>query len=449
MPEKCRFSKRAALLILLFVILCEILVTLSYERGILAVQHYAMPVAFAFLGMTLLSGRTKVSVDERIALLYPAWYLISRLLLRELYLDDSFYNFCSLCLIYALAFPFAHWAKDEQRKAGLCAVAILFAVAYGILAWIGVMAAVGRQPITLPYLGTAFTIEENGIKRLGMSTHPNVTAGIFFSALVLTIWFAFHFKKHWAILPAVVLGLGLYLAIGLTDSRTVMLQVSVLFAAIVFLSFQRLKIPSQIIRYLIAFGAAAAVLLLTYFSFSAMIEWLNLAYHQMIPNAIAEAADQAAQEMEHLSAGRSVLLAADSLYGRNVHYRGVFKLIAEHPDVLIRGTRVSDLGMVMDYLEGVNAHNSYLQILIDAGIVGLAIAVWFTIRVFWVAVKVVFYHEKRSTFADKVLAVIPVTLLLNAVTESYVFTELKPYYCLIFFLTLGYAIAHERTLRVK
>ena len=446
MSESNRIQKRIALLILAFVALCEVLVTLSYERGSLAIMHYAAPAGFAFLGMTFLSGRIKASIDERIALLYPAWYLISRLLLRELYLDDSFYNFCSLCIIYSLAFPFAHWAKDEQKKAGLCAVAILFTVTYGILAWIGILAAIDKQSITLPYLGTVFTVDG---RRLGMGTHPNVTAGIFFSAIVLMVWLAFYLKKRWVVLPASVLGLGLYLAIGLTDSRTVMIQVCVLFAVVAFLSCQRLKIPSQIVRYSIAFGAAAAVLVLTYFSFAIMIEWLNLAYNQMIPKAIAETADHIAQETEHLSAGRSVLLYADSLYGRDVHYQGVFKLIADHPDVLIRGTRVSDLSMVMDYLGGVNAHNSYLQVLIDMGIVGLLLAVWFTIRVLWVAIRVVFHHEKRSTFADKILAVLPLTLLLNAATESYVFTELKPYYCLIFFLTLGYAIAHERTLRVK
>lgn len=444
MSEKNRLQQKISICFLTFAVLCEILINFSYERGVLALQHYVGPVVFAFVGMMMLTGYVKLNLDEVLALLFPLWYLTSRLLLRELYLDDSFYNFCSLCLIYAMAFPFARLVKDETKKRGICAAALLFSIAYGVAAWVGVYAALSRQEVVLPFFGTTFSMEA---QRLCMSAHPNVTACIFFTALVLDVWLAVYLRKRWATFTAILMGLGLYLAIGLTDSRTVMLQVSCLSAAVAFFACQKLQISPKWLRVGVAAVASVVVLTATFASFSVAMEGLGHLTAGAVAETVTEVETVAGQEQESLSANRPILQDLGTLTGRTQHYRGVVKMVSEHPDILFRGTRVSDLSMVMHYIGGVNTHNAYLQVLVNMGFVGLLIAIWFTFRAFWVAVRVVFVHEKRSTFADKLLAVLPLLLLINAITESYVFTELTPYYNFIFFLTLGYAMAHERTLR--
>lgn len=432
MLETKNAQKRIALCFLAFATLCEILVTFSYERGILAVQHYVGPVCFVFLGMTLMSGRIRLALDELVALAYPLWYFVSRLLLKELYLDHSFYPFCSMILVYGLAFPFARWAEDHEKKSGLCIVAVLFGSFYGMMAWLGVYAAISSRTITLPYLKTTLALTAG---RLEMSTHPNVTACIFFAAFVLVLWLMMHDRRRITLFAGMTVLLGLYLAISLTNSRTIMIQLSCATALMTLFILQRLKRKKSFPAYL-PFVAAVAVLVLTYLSFEAALKGLTA-----LNNAYAAHA-------ETIVVNRKLSKDLLSMNSRTDIYRSVFTLISDHPDVLLRGLRENEY-VAMQNLYGipVNTHNAWLQTLLMTGVPGLAFALWFTVRAVRLFLTAVSIRTLKAE--DQFLLAVPLVLLVNGITESYVFTELKPYYNFAFFLLLGYALEIWRRIRTE
>ncbi len=428
-----KYQKKVSLCFLVFAILCEIFVTLSYERGILTVQHYAGPVCFAFLGMMLFGVRVKLNIDEKIALLYPLWYVASRLLLKELYLDDSFYPFCSMMLVYGLAFPFAHWADDGSRKAGLRAVAVLFGSVYGVLSWVGVYAAVSKQTITLPWLGTTLSMDA---RRLCMSTHANVTACIFFCAFMLLVWLLLADHRRWVKLLCLAALMGLYFGIALTDSRTVMIQLACAMAFLAMFVCQKLPVRHRMLQVLFSILVALVVLVGTFFSFDAAA--VGLTEMSLLRSARAESI--------------VVERAADfrTMTGRTAIYEWVFDLVDDHRDVLWRGLREKEYVSVQNqYGIPVNTHNAWLQVLLMTGIPGLLIALWFTFRAVQLAWISAFCCPSGIRMADRFLLAAPAVLMVNAITESYVFTELKPYYNLIFFLMLGYALETWRRMRAE
>lgn len=436
MTDREKKNRTMSICFLTFAVLCEILVTLSYERGILAVQHYAAPLCFAFMGMMMLGGSVKLQADEKIALLYPLWYMASRILLKELYLDNSFYPFCSMILVYGMAFPFARLVNDSKTKTGLLVVAVLFGSVYGALSWVGVYAAVSKHTITLPWLGTELAM--NNERRLIMSTHPNVVACIFFSAFVLLMWIALSDHRRWTKPLYLIAMLGIYFAIALTDSRTVMIQLSAAMAFLAMFACQKLPIRGKPVRLVLSIAVAAAVLMGVFLSFDAAA--VGLTEMSILRSAKAEA--------EVFVANR----AADfrTLTGRTTIYESVFQLLSDHKDVLLRGLKENEYVAVQNQYDiPVNTHNAWLQTLLMTGIPGLLIALWFTFRAIQLAWISAFCCQTGVRVADRFLLVAPAVMMINGITESYVFTELKPYYNLIFFMLLGYALEIWRKMRTE
>ena len=434
MVEKRNRQQRIGIVFLCFATLCEILVTLSYERGVLTVQHYLGPVCCAFLGMMLLGGQIRLYADEIIALLYPLWYVASRIMLREFYLNDSFYPFCSMLLIYALAFPFAGWMNDSKRKTGLRAVSVLFGAVYGALAWVGVYAAISDQKITLPWLGTTFDLEIG--TRLGMSTHPNVTACIFVSAFVLVLWLMLADGRRGCLMTGTIALLGLYFAISLTNSRTVMIQLSGVMAVLTLFGCEKLRIRSHKLRVFLPYAAALVVLILTYLSFDAALKWLTEWNIRFVAQA------------ETIVTNRDLAKDLLTINARTPIYRASLEMIADHPSILLFGTRETQtVSMLQQYIDTPNAHNAWLQVVLQTGIPGLAVGLWFTWRAAKLGLEAIVKRDLYACLADRFLAVAPLILLMNGISESYVLTELKPYYNFVFFLMLGYALVNRRRLR--
>lgn len=435
--NETKTNKAFALAALLLASAALVLTAYSNERGILVIMHYLCPAVFCFTGITLLAGRYRGQMDLWVGAAFAGWYVLSRILLKELYLDDSFGVFSNLCCVYLLAFPFAHCMDDGQKKNGLKAASAVFAAGYGALAWIGVLAACFQRSITLPWLGTVISFAELDF-RLSTGIHPNVTACIFLIALLLGIWLITQLRSRPGRLAVLVLCIGAYAGIALTDSRTAILQTGLFAAFMVFVAVLHSGMPGKWKRTAAAFAAAAVCVVLVYKSFGLVTEGILA-----VANRLAAHAEAAGG---HLVTNRGVLNDTKTLLIRGQIYKDSFRLIQEHPGILLAGVRETELAsLIHQYTAAAHAHSAHLQTLISMGLPALMMALFFTFRAIWASARIAFSDKAR--FSDRMLAGILLALLAGTLTEPYLFVEHLTIANMPFFLVFGYVLQAERALR--
>lgn len=435
MSESSKKTKSAAVLMLAAAAMTLVLVIFSFDRGTLAMMHYVCPIAWAFVGMSLCLGSDRKQVDLWVGAAFVAWYVLSRMLMREPFLNYSFSMFSNLCCAYLLAFPFAHSMADGGKKMGLQTVAIIFVIGYGLLAWIGILSVFTDSLITLPYLGTKVEMQR---LRLWAGNHPNISACVFMVALLLGVWLLVHKLCRWLAVPVVLLCVGAYAGIALADSRTIMLQVCCFAAGLVFLAMLRLPRRAMWQKTIIGLIAGALCLVLVFFSFSWVKDGITCLVNQL--TAHAETVEN------QVVANRSLLDDLATMTGRTPIYQKLLHLVWERPRILLTGMLNSDLVQVIRETSGAeHAHNSFLQTLLNMGLPGLLMAVFFAARAVWVSLKLIF--NQKAAFADQILAVILLVFLVGTISEPYLFSEYLTAANMPFFLIFGYALETQRTLR--
>lgn len=416
-----------------FAALALVLVAYSFERGVLVMMHYVCPLVCAFAGIALVGGRYRKQPDLWMGAAFVGWYVVSRMLLGERYLDHSFMMFSNLCCAYLLALPFARCTGDGLRKHGLKTVSVIFVTAYGVLAWAGVFSALLCTPFTLPGLGTGISIRAD--RRLWAGNHPNISACMFLLAIMLGVWLIAVSRRRWLAVPAVLLAAGAYAGIALADSRTVMLQAGCFAAGAVFLGMLRLPVRALWKRMVIGLVAGAACLALVFVSFG----WAA----QLIADASANMSALAETVQKTKVAARSIWKDLATMTGRTNIYTKLLKAVAERPSILGAGLLNSEIVQVIRKASGAeHAHNAYLQTLLNMGLPGLLMAAYFTVRAVWTACRLVF--SRSAAFADQLLAVMLMVLLVSAVSEPYLFTEYLTIANMPFFLIFGYTLEAQR-----
>ena len=128
-------QRRLSMGMLAFLALAVLLYSLSFERGMLVVTHYVTPMTALFLGLYLPGSDLRKSRIYAAGLLVPAWFILSRMLGGELYLDHSFLPFSHLLYMYGMALPFARLTGDGERRCGLAMVSLLIFACFGLVAW--------------------------------------------------------------------------------------------------------------------------------------------------------------------------------------------------------------------------------------------------------------------------------------------------------------------------
>ena len=437
MRECSRTQKRFSLLFLMFASFTLVLVAFAFDRGVNVMMHYTCPMVFAFAGFTLFAGRYGRQAELWAGVAFVSWYVLSRILMKEFYLTYSFSMFSNLCCAYLLAFPFARCMNDGQKKTGLIAASAVFITGYGLLAWLGVLSALLGGSIELPFLGTHIRMYSD--LRLWAGNHPNISACMFMTAIVLGVWLAVKTRRRWVAVPVALVCLGAYLAVSLAVSRTVMLQLGSFAALLVMLAILRLNIPSKGKKWAVGLLAGIVSLVLVFISFDWAAAGITALANRMTAHAEAAAPAQ-------VVATRSLLRDLSTMTGRTAIYQDILELIAEQPKILLTGMLNSDIVQVLLTHAGVeHAHNSFLQTLLNTGIPGLLLAVYFTVRAIRVSAKLLL--SRKACWEDQILGAILLVFLIGTIPESYLFTEYLTIANMPFFLIFGYALEAERALR--
>lgn len=417
---------------------------LSAERGAAMLLAYALPAGWVLLGLSLCRRGDKGMLWLGGAMV--GWFVLSRFLLGEHYLETSQEALGHFVAAYLVALPFAQAWDQEGRRRGLGLICLLCAALTAGLAWLGVAAVMTGRDISLPALGRCFYVERGRLYVLG---YPNLGACAFLLGLICTAYLALTLRKKGLIPLWLLMALGLWTGIAFTVSRTVMIQCALLAAGAVFLLIWRSPLRSAWLRVLAGMLAAVVVLALGYLSFT----WIVDGASQFGAQAAEAAQTGAAAQI----ASRPLERDLQTMTGRTRAFKGFFDLIRHHPKVLALGVLNKDLVVELNrYIPHqvlavyYHTHNAFLQTTLHLGLPGLAMALWITFLCLRSAVRILLLAPRgRVSAAEGLMPLACLVLLVGTISEVYLFTDCFPICNYMFLLFLGYALQTEKCLRAE
>ena len=424
---------------LAFAALTLIFRQLSETFGHLVIQHYLVLVVFAFVGMAAVKC-TSIRADYWMGIAYAAWYVAANLIRGDLYMKQAFLPFCIICLFSLMAFPFAFVMDDGKRKAGLKIFSAIFFICITAFAALALLGAL-RGEMFRHWLYEKAYFGIGGEQRLEATNHANISAALFLCALMTGCWLMNEYQKRWMILPWLLMSLCLYFALALAVSRTAMLQLSFFIAAAAAFLVLRRPWKKAWIKW-IAFALTGMIILIVVFSsFELAVDLFNTLRGHMPSAAAEEVAYRPLYSWE-----------VKSFTGRTRIYTTVIDLITSSSRSMLAGFAADNWANLIQNIEGfryAHAHNAFLQTAVIMGIPGALMALWFAIRTAWVSFKVLFLHGNRTSYGDKLLCLMLLTLLVSTITEVYLFTDVQPWCSFLYFLVLGYVLESSRGLNKK
>lgn len=472
LPKEGLSEKNIPMLLLLAVGIIEFLfITLeslfSYIGYYLAETYLIVP-CLLLLGYALQKKPTAFA-RRRLLLSVAAvsWFVIVQCIHRLLGMDN--HPMATVFFVYLMAFPFASVAED-QTNAGLRWIGGMFVAASLVLVGYSLLLFLNLVPS-----GMKEVLFWDGA-RLHALWHPNINACFFMIGIGFSAAFCTMTKKPWvkALLLAAIAAQ--FLAMALTNCRTVLLMTGALLGGFAFFWIFRGSWKQLILGLL-----AAAVLLVGSFKLSGMLfQWnndrqlasLRAAQEAAPPEtqpaetiAIAEAlpeetaatemlageaipAETAAEEIV-LIEGTGIILGDNeqgtlskdmrSLNGRTQIWEAALKAIRDDKTLALWGTEYSGTVIsVYHWFDVVHAHNSWMETLMRMGLPGLLFSLIFTVISVWSGVKLIF--RKDTEIWKKVIVMTTMCLLAAGFLEPYLFITNVYYHVIdfMFFFCTGY-----------
>ncbi|HIS43037.1 MAG TPA: O-antigen ligase family protein [Candidatus Limiplasma pullicola] len=409
---------------------------ITYERGHALMQSYGAALAFAMTGICLYRGDYRADRIYGVGLALAAWYTLTRALNGDHYLQYDYNQYRIVCMVatYGLAFPLAAMLRDVEKRRALDRVAAVLTAVIAAVCWLGVIAALRGEVITVPFFGSQFGIMEDG-RLYVLSQHPNFTAAFSLCGLCMLIYLVVSHWKPWVLIPAAVAGAGLFMALPLSDSRTGMIAFLLIALIAAAIGFQRLPIPAKWRRIVEVVCLVALVAVVAVAGFGAAVKVVSTT-----------------SDGEQVISQRSLLADLTTLTGRTGVYGAVPATFAQHPLAMLKG--FDELEMMPAVNDNVemhynHMHNSFLQTLMLTGVPGLLAALWLTWRVISSGIRVLFAKGSIIRPAQKLLVLLPAALLVQGMLEHYLFVDSYSILNFLFFLFAGYVVQLGRQVSWK
>lgn len=454
-------------------------------------RDYIVLFGAAFFALSL--TRSSFWSDRRfwILCLVPlVWFLISD---NCLFLDGQMREDPGIFFsMYLLAYPFAAGAEDGDRRKGLV-LAGGFYLCYTLSQTIRVLLCLLDFFPGFPLNGVTW----DG-SRLYLLYHPNISGCLLMIGVGIALIFGFHSQSmRGRVLWWLAAGMQL-IPLALTNSRTIVLLTGGFLGATLFFS-QLSRSPKRILASLVV-GLAFVPLFFTLSK--SLYDWhtarLTAYYQAQAVTAAQEAADPAETSSQDSEESPEASLPADesqesssqeapeedtaqsdsplvvdpntgevtlqsmttsgqgslvenfsSFNGRTRIWEAVIRTVFQNPFIAMFGC-----DSVLSHLEAhtgilAHAHNSWLQVLMHRGVIGLLIALIFTLQALRNALILLFRRE--SDGVQRSVALLLLCIMGAAFFEPYLFTAGQDYFSVefIFFLSAGYLQVWYRQVRIS
>ena len=433
-----------------------------------SIEDYFLIPSFLFLGAAFSRKQSPAAVRKLLlSLSMVVWFLIASQ-------KHDYWGLETrptwLLSVYLLAYPFAALTGDGENKQGLRLIAGIFLSAAAVLILYAVLLTLDCLPE-----GLEKSVYWDGA-RLRDMWHPNIGACIFMIGIAFCLGFATETEKKWQ--KGLLIGFAavLFVASGITNSRTSILMTCALVGGFVFFCIFK---NNGWKRFLLGAAAALMVMVALFLLAGKAYDWNNdrlIAKYTAQLQAMEEARQDDSGEVSENAPSQETLeappvnvnketgeislqitngqgsLAGDlrTLNNRTYIWRAALWLMRENPQFRIWGT-----GLTKDMVSSYNnfpvghTHNSWMEVYVSLGIPGLAIALIFTLTAGLDALFLMFH--RRTTMQQKVVCLLVICIMGAGFLEPYLFLSDKSYHFIdfLFFLCIGYMTQWREALRKK
>lgn len=350
-------------------------------------------------------------------------------------------SFGLFVVAYLLAFPYAAVTEDSRKQAGMKWIGGFY-VAYSMV----MVILAGLLLLDLVPEALAESVKWEG-SRASIISHPNGGGCILMLGIGCSMYFLTQSEKKWVKCLWVVLAALQFLVLSLTNSRTTILLTSAIFGGTLFF-----VIWDGGWKRFLAGAAAALVVIACLFSLSGYVFKIH---SQVQLNKVLEQDEDVFNENQFVyvdeNTGEYILAGSngtgqgelsqdmDTLNGRTYIWEAAFTALQDNPDLKKWGTEfvAAEISYRNDF-PVVNAHNSWIQILMLQGRTGFLLALAYTVVAVW-NIWILMWR-KQEDLSKKVVAMIVICLLLAGILEAYLFTGELLFTHFLFFLCTGYLV---------
>ena len=404
----------------------------SYLGYYLAETYLIVP-CLLFLGHVLQTKKSDFA-RRRLVLAGAAvvWFVISQIIHKLYGMENQ--PISTVLGVYLLAFPFAA-LTDDRENTGLWQTGKFFlAAALVLVAYSGILL------LDLVPDGWKEFLYWDGT-RLNVFWHPNITACYLMIGMGFGMVFLLRAKKT---LTKVLLAAAVavqFLTMALTNCRTTLLMTGALLGGIAFFLISRGGWKRLVLGLL-----AAALILVGSFKLSGEIyRWNEDRIISAVSAIHAGDAGEPDGELYSVTEDGEIVITTEnpqgslvsdmaSLNGRTYIWKSALQAIRDNKALALWGTEYS--GTVISVYNSFpveHSHNSWMEVLLRAGIPGLLIALIFTLLSAVRAAELLL--SSRTELWKKIIAMLTMCVMVSGFLEPYLFGG-KAYYHVIDFIFL-------------
>ena len=404
----------------------------SYLGYYLAVTYLIVP-CLLFLGHVLQTKQSDFA-RRRLVLAGAAvvWFVISQIIHKLYGMENQ--PISTVLGVYLLAFPFAA-LTDDRENTGLWQTGKFFlAAALVLVAYSGILL------LDLVPDGWKEFLYWDGT-RLNVFWHPNITACYLMIGMGFGMVFLLRAKKT---LTKVLLAAAVavqFLTMALTNCRTTLLMTGALLGGIAFFLISR----GGWKRFVLGLLAAALILVGSFKLSGEIYRWNEDRIISAVSAIHAGDAGEPDGELYSVTEDGEIVITTEnpqgslvsdmaSLNGRTYIWKSALQAIRDNKALALWGTEYS--GTVISVYNSFpveHSHNSWMEVLLRAGIPGLLIALIFTLLSAVRAAELLL--SSRTELWKKIIAMLTMCVMVSGFLEPYLFGG-KAYYHVIDFIFL-------------
>lgn len=420
LEKKCQPLLPAAVWLMLMLLL---LMMGMPARETKIVAAYLWPAAAALVGVMAFRLLKKPSVIGWTGVGMAVWFWVCTVANGDLYLNFNLRFVFAMWITYGLCLPLMSLVDESEREEWLSR----FAWGYGLfmlaVAVLCVYAVWNDKTLMLPGMEGGIGISKSRLYVL--TKHPNEIGCSLNISMLCWLLLMLRSKKPIAKLMCGLALLPQAFAIALTASRTSIAAAALVLGAGMMVGVMEiLRKKTGWMRWaagVCAFGlAAAGMIWLLNAAIPALMNEKDQLSASVISTAVAETAQETAKPRGSQFEQRDFTEGLGTFSLRTGIWKAGLQYIKDDPRTLLLGSTDGQVSRIPSRYLGrdvYHMHNSWLEMLLQTGVVGFLAYAFIIVRMLWAAAKQFFCLQKPAW--QRMLACAPVIMLICTLMEIY------------------------------